>query len=296
MSKAVAKKEETQVATQESRHLAAVTQAANQQEIVASDVIIPRLLLMQGISPLVMTRKAQIGELRRSTTGEKLGDPENSVDLVPLRMTNTWTNFEIANPGDKPAFRGSEPRGAIRDANGAVTGSNENWAWDFTGANGTPWIRRKTITLYALLPSDLANYEKELDRALAAGEAPDLSRTVLPVVLTFQSTSFKHAGKKCASFFANVQKTSAEMQKRGKPGVAPFNYTLPLLCKEEKGAKGMYFVYDFGVAAPLKDDAVKLAAAEWMQILLTQAVRVDEKGEEFDEAAAGSAPASEMEV
>jgi hypothetical protein len=258
-------------------------EAASKQEVVASDVLIPRLLLMQGISPLVMGRKAQIGDLIRSTTSEKLGDPEHSVGLVPIRMVNAWIMYETAKSANQqqPAFRGMVERNA----------SNEQLPWEYTGPEGQEMFRRKAIALYALVPSDVAQYEQELQRAVTAGEAPDLNRTVLPVVVTFQSTSFKYAGKKCASFFNNVRVNSMRVK-----GLVPFQYQLTLTCREEKKGTNSWYIFDLAPPTPLKDQAVKEEAARWATVLASTAVRVDEAGEVDESASTGSDAASEMEV
>lgn len=269
--------------------LAAAT-ASNEQEVVSSDVLIPRLLLMQGISPFVTGRKAQIGQMVKSTTMEVLGDPEHPVDIVPLRMVSTWTNFEEVQGAGKPQFRGQEPRGKIV-VNDVVT-SNEGLPWKYKGPNGEDMLRKKTVTLYALVPSDVSSYEKEIDRAVKAGEAPDLNKTVLPVVLTFQSTSFKHAGKKCASFFNNVRVNAQKLH--GKMVIAPFQYILPLSCKEEKKGDQLWYVYDFGAPKPLKDMQVRETAATWAMVINKGSVKVDDTGEVAEEDT--SSNTVEMEV
>jgi hypothetical protein len=271
--------------------------AVNQSEIVASDVLVPRLLLMQGTSPFVTGRKAQLGDMVRSTTGEILGNPDKPVDLIPLKMVNSWIMFETAKSAGttQPAFRGQEPRGAVRNAQGIITGSNEDLPWDYT-ENGKEMFRRKAITLYALVPSDVEKYNKELQTALETGEAPDLTKTVLPIVLTFQSTSFKHAGKKCASFFNSVRVNAAKMS--GKMTIAPFQYMLTLSCREEKKGTNVWYVYDFtGNPRAVKDEAVRSEAATWAMMINAGQVRTDDSGEVAEESSSSvGGGASEMEV
>lgn len=283
MANAVKKTEEKQMTTIQSPMTPMELKAAemaSHQEVVASDVLIPRLLLMQGISPLVSGRKAQIGDMIRSTTVEKLGDPEHPLEIVPLRMVNSWISFETAKSAGTtaPAFRGQTERNA----------SNEQLEWDYTGPNGEEMFRRKAITLYALVPADVQKYNDEIKRAMDSGEAPDLNRTVLPVVLTFQSTSFKHAGKKCASFFNNVRVNAQRIK-----GLAPFQYVLPLVCREEKKGTQSWYVYDLNPPKPLKDAAIREEAARWATIINAGNVKVDTEGEVAE---ASGPSAGEMEV
>ncbi len=256
-------------------------QNANSQEVVASDVLIPRLLLGQGISPMVMSRKAGVGDIVRSTTFEKLGDPENPIDIVPIKMVNSWINFETVPGMNQPQFRGMEHRGGIKNAQGNIVSTNEDLPWEYSGPNGEEMFRHKAITLYALIPADVAAYDDEIKKSIETGQAPDLDRTVLPVVLTFQSTSFKHAGKKCASFFNNVRVNA--MKLKGKVEVAPFQYILTLSTKEEKKGTASWYVYDFGTPKALKDSVVREEAARWSTILSTTAIKTDDSGEVLEE-------------
>lgn len=238
-------------------------EAASQQEVMASDVLIPRLLLMQGLSPLVISRKAQLGDFVRSTTGEILGNPEKSVDLVPICMVNTWINFEVptGQGQQKPKFKGTEKR----------TAANEHLEWEYISAQGVKCIRRKAIGLFALLPSDVAKNDAEFKKAIASGEAPDLSKNVMPVMISFQSTSFKHGGKKCASFFNAVRMASAKY-----PGVAPYMYTIPLTCREEKNEKGQFYIFDLGLPMVHKNAPLSTAGSEWYLALSASNPKVDE--------------------
>lgn len=282
MSKAIATKQTVSDLQVQAAHL-----ASDENEVVASDVIVPRLLLMQGISPLVTQRKAQIGDIIRSTTGEKVSDPDKLLDLIPLKMENSWTNYAMPPNGQQgqPQFRGQEHRGAIKNAAGETVGSNEGLEAykPFPGPNNETWIRKKTLTLYALLPSDVDAYEGEIKRAVESGEAPDLTKTLLPVVLTFQSTSFKYAGKKVASFFNDV-KTNA-LALAGKLTIAPFQYVLELQCREEKKGANAWYVYDFTTKRKsVKDPKVREIAAMWTSRISGGSVQVDEVGEEAENA------------
>lgn len=237
---------------------------APQTEVVGSDVLIPRLLLMQGISPLVTSRKAQIGDIVRSTTGQKLGDPEKPIHIVPISMVSSWLNFQEMEQG-QPKYRGMEKRYS----------ANEHSPWEYTGEGGVPMFRRKAVMLYALIPSDVEHYEKEIAEAIASGEMPDLNKTVLPVVLTFQSTSFKYAGRKCATFFNMVAANAKRV-----PGLVPYGYSMELICREEKNGTNSWYVFDFGKSASLKNKAITEEASRWASILSAGAVKMDAE-EEF---------------
>jgi hypothetical protein len=249
-------KQETSVPAVQSHH-------ENIQEVISSDVLIPRLLLMQGISPLVTGRKAQIGDMIRSTTGEKLGNPESPVPIIPLKMVNTWILMEDTGEG-QPKFRGTEER----------THLNEHLPWEFQTQDGKQMTRVKAISLYALLPGDVHASEAEMKKAIEAGEAPDLSKTVMPVLISFQKTSYKYAGKKCASFFNNVKINSTKV-----PGLRPYQYVLTLSCREEKKEKNLWYVFDMDLGKPIKDNAIKSEAARWAMMLNSGNIKIDDSQE-----------------
>lgn len=244
------------------------------QEILASDFIVPKLLLMQGLSDLVAERKAQAGDLVRNTTAEKLGDDTMPpVDFIPLKVTTDWTEKEKV--GGKLEYRRTIPRTAV----------NESYPWTFwrnqqgqefdkPGAIGaTEWARVKAINVYALLPRDVDAFKAELAAAEASGEMPDISKSVLPVLISFRVTSF-NAGKTVMTFLAQVQ----EMQTYSKT-VRSYAYTLPLTCVGDKNDRGSFFV--FKVGAPKKLDPKYLADAEkwYTRLAGAKEIKVDNTGE-----------------
>lgn len=306
MAQAQKKKEETSVVNiAPSQMQVQAAQSSMGQEVVASDVIIPRLLLMQGISPLVMGRKAQISDFIRSTNGEKLGDAEHPVQIIPLAFTNTWMDFERVPGENRPQYRGTYPRGVTkRNSDGESIETNENLEWTFKGKNGEDMLRRKTVTLYALVPSDIASYTAEVKRALDSGEVPDLNKSISPVVITFQSTSFKFGGRKIVTFFNTLRQNNAELASQGiKRVLAPFEYVMTLRSKEEKKGTASWYVFDFDASVPISKvftdpveaNAIKEKAAFWTNALAHGGVKVDESGE-IDEESSSSKHADDTEM
>lgn len=307
-AKKTAPKEEPKevVTVNKSEMQLAAAEASLSQQVVASDVIIPRLLLMQAISPLVTSRKARIGDLVRSTNNEKLGDPEDPVQIIPLAMTSLWMEFEKVPGENQPRFRGSYHRGTTkRDADGRSIETNADLDWSFTGKNGEDMLRRQTVILYALVPSDIAAYDSEVKRALDAGDVPDLNKSISPVVITFQSTSFKHGGKKVSTFFNTLNQSNAELAYKGiKRVLAPFDYVMSLKCREEKKGSTAWYVFDFDKSTPLSTvypdkqecKVIKEKAAFWAQALASGNVKVDDASEVDEDSVQVSSGVAEMEV
>lgn len=242
------------------------TQAPAQktETVLKSDVVIPKLLLMQALSDFVVEKKAQSGDMVRSTTVEKLGDEKNPVAVIPLTFQNLWMLSEDVTGKGKMEFRGYEPRTAL----------NEHLDWDFT-RDGTNWKRTKVMNLFALLPADIDAQEAELKKFEETGEMPDLDKVLLPVVIPFKNTSFK-AGKEVVTLFAKAESVSQQIGK----DVPVYGQTLLLSCTPEKNEKGHFYV--FHTSRGGKTDAKYIASASSWYSTLTKmgaAIKVDESDE-----------------
>jgi hypothetical protein len=266
----LAKKEPTQLAV-------APEPQVLTQEILSSDIIIPRLLLMQGLSEAVSERKKtpdnqviQQGDMIRSTTLEKLGDPDKPVEFVPLKMVAQWILSEKI--GQKFEFRKSIPR----------TAANEDLAWEYK-ENGIDWRRTKSLDVYALLPQDVAAYQTEMAKVAETGDLPDLNKTLLPVVISFRSTSFT-AGRTIATFFAQVRDAL-----RVDPNVKSYGYTLPLTCYQDKNDKGSYYVFKVGAPKKLATELFPEAERWFQTMTVIQNVKVDESEADTGPVVSGTA-------
>jgi hypothetical protein len=242
-----------------------VAHSKRTENVLASDVLIPKVLLMQGLSDLVMKQKtAKVGDMVRSTTAEKLGDEKSSIDIIPLTFQNLWMLSEQV--GKKFEFRRYEPRNA----------SNEMAEWDYTEGN-TPWKRTKVMHLFALLPADIEAQMKEIQAFKETGELPSLDKALIPVVIPFRNMSYKHAAKDVATFFAKAQSMS-ELVKQEVPA---YTMTLRLSCKELTNDKGVFYVYNVSQAGKTKPEYREFAQS-WYKTLTSGAVKIDEADEGDD--------------
>lgn len=241
-------------------------------KILAADVVVPRLLLMQGTSDFVKDRKATLGDMVRSTTAEKLGDPDKMIQIIPLaEPTPTWI-IEFRQVGaQRWSFKGIEPRTAL----------NDGLPWKFEAdkdgkplAAGQPsnfeWRRVKCLTLYALLPADIDAFRAEEEKA-ARGEMPDISKALTPIVISFRSTSFK-AGKEVITFFTDV----AQFR------MPAWKFSIGLGCYLDKNDQGTYYVFkvDRKSTPVAKENLDKVEY--WANIVASTTLRVDEAGDEDD--------------
>jgi hypothetical protein len=244
------------------------TSAPPQTKILASDVVVPRLLLMQGMSDLVNDRKANIGDMVKNSTAEKLGDPEHPIQIIPLaEPTPTWI-IEFKRKGDqKWGFKGVEPRNA----------SNADLPWRFEAdKDGKPltpgqtsdfeWRRVQCLTLYALLPADIEAFMVEEAKA-AAGEMPDTSKALTPVLVTFRSTGFK-AGKEVSTFFTEVAQFKLQAWK----------FSISLGCVLDKNDLGTYYVFKVDrKSTPVKKEHLP-KVEYWANIVASTSLRTDDTG------------------
>lgn len=245
--------------------------------ILASDVIVPRLLLMQGTSDFVKDRKQSptgvvigLGDIVKSTTLEILGNPDKLIEFIPLSEPATGWRIEKRPVGNQRwEFHKNEPRNAL----------NDGLPWKFNAdkdmkplADGVPssheWRRVKTLSLFAILPDDVKAYREEMAKA-AEGEMPDLNKALSPVLIDFRSTSFP-AGKEVSTFFSQVQQFKTQAYK----------YQLRLGCFLDKNDQGTFYVFKVERNNAKKVDQSYLSDVEfWVNIVRSSAssLKVDEE-------------------
>lgn len=246
--------------------------------MVASDVLVPQLLLMQGTSDFVHEGKSVPGKIVKSTTIEEVGNPTTKVAFIPLTLpVATWI-IEVRAPGAKRGeFRRTEPRHA----------GNDMLAWDYpANADGDQVVegskehthegkRTKCLSLYAVLPADIDAEAAEMKKA-EAGEAPDLSKALTPVLIRFRSTGFK-AGREVISFFSQAERFKQKA----------YHYILQLSCHQESNDDGTFYVYDVDRNAPkLVAPEHKPMVEQWAALASGSNLKVDETGDSGAEPAA----------
>lgn len=150
-----------------------VPQVANSfMDVDARDLVLPKLLLMQGLSELVSDDKAKMGDIVNSLTGEVLGGKDKPVEIIPFFMTRSFVVSEKL--GDKFEFKE------------IVTADHTNAHWkDKTHreetVNGVLTRRDYSLNFFGLLANE-------------AGEDS------LPVQISFRRTSLM-AGKQLYTQF-----------------------------------------------------------------------------------------------
>lgn len=241
--------------------------------VSAEDVLIPKLLIMQQMSKLVVDEQAKSGEIIRSTTSEVLGGRGKPVRFIPLICNKVWAIFEME--GKSPKFRGIEPF------------TDPTLPWEFT--DGAKRMRRdQTLNLYALLPGDVEREEAAIDKMAKTGEL-NPNDALLPVLIQFRRTGFS-AGKQVVTHFAKAGNF-------GKPAAIS---VLELDSEKIEGEQGTYFVptVKYGGPTPaafLRDGG---PANKWFDIIAKSgaSLKVDDSDlAEPEEKPVGAAPLGRSE-
>lgn len=203
-----------------------------ESEALKSDLIIPYLVIQQGLSDFVTQRKAQLGDICKSTDPTKMGDPDKGIEVVFLHCPKADYALE-QKVGDKYKFRKTVPRNS----------ANENIEWkywsDDTGlptleprsVGATEWRRVKRLSAFALVVGDM-EAEKQERAKVAAGDLPDPSKALTPVMVSFRVMGY-NAGKEIVTFYQQAKSM----------GVDIYRYRVPMNVKFEQNDKGPYYIW-----------------------------------------------------
>lgn len=231
---------------------------SQEQSSLSSDLIVPYLTIAQGMSESVKERKAQMGDIVRSTNFEKLGDPDKPVEIIILgKPKEDWIIEQKV--GNRFEYRRTEPR----------TAKTERLDWNFwadaegnelpQGAPGAlEWRRVKRLLVFALLPHDIAANEAEIAK-LERGELPDPSKALTPIAISFRSTSY-NAGKEVVTFFEKAKTVRTPV----------WRYKLKFSCYLDKNDQGSFYVAKVDTNAPQAVPKEQLElVGQWAAVLGT---------------------------
>ncbi len=109
----------------------------------ASDIIIPKVLVMQGLSKMVAAGTAVMGEIRDSLKGKLLAAKDKPVEIIPFHISKSWVIFEKTK-GGKFEFVSQVP----------WSHENARWEWNET-IDGREIRRDLCRNVYCLFPDNL---------------------------------------------------------------------------------------------------------------------------------------------
>ena len=241
---------------QDSKALALAQKAAQAggfEQSDSSDLMIPKLLLMQGLSQFVADDKAQVGDIVKSGTAEIVGGTNKPVQFIPITYYRDWALYK-------------EEKGKFEwQSKEAYSAANKDLPWEFE-KDGEKWRRDKCFNLYVLLVKDIEAEQKAISEAQAKGDFPDPDKALLPCIITFRRSSYKTA-KKIYAHFEKAKKFHSQA----------FVSTFVLKATKEKNEKATFGVFDVELVGktPLEHQAV--ATQWWNDIVLAgRTIKVDD--------------------
>lgn len=182
MGKEVAVKQNAEVST-EVLDAGLIDEVYGSYQVDASDIVIPKLLLMQQSSQYVAAEKARLGDFVNSLNGDKLGSIVEPIEIIPFHFRKSW---DIVNKDDNNSYLRNEP----------FTPANAALPWeDKEGAMNIKRIKR--LDFFCMVP-----------KMLGAG-------SVLPMVVSFKSTSYK-TGAIILTEWEEMRARNAQLKKSGK--------------------------------------------------------------------------------
>lgn len=203
------------------------------------DIIIAKILPMQGPSELVTDGKAVIGEFRDSLSSEKLGSIADPIHIVPFHVEKVWDILE--EDGDQFKWVRSEP--LIEDP--VKPGYNDNLPWN-DKENGIDIKRVRRMNFYVMIVSQLEG------------------GTAMPYVLSFKSTSYREGKKLFTQMYMRNRRSN----------LPPPAYTFKLSGTKEKNDKGTFIVLKIDLDRRSTNEEMK-ECLSWFQLIRKGSVKVD---------------------
>ncbi len=149
----------------------------DEDDIQATDLLLGKMLSMQGLSKLVSEGKATIGEIRDSVTGKLLCKKGESLEVILFKPFKTWVQF-IKN-GGKEQFDSVVPFGT----------DNADWEREYVDEHKRIFVRYQCLNYFSLLTQEIKDGDYR------------------PRVLSLRSTAYK-TGRK-------IETTRAFLKKMG---------------------------------------------------------------------------------
>ena len=116
------------------------------QNVSSKDIVIPKILVMQGLSELVSAEKAKMGDFVDSMTEEVIGNYDKKpIQFIPFHMESVWIISK----------KGKTDKDFSFDKIEKVTPQNENMLYQEV-VGDTEYKREYTRNFYVLKPDDMS--------------------------------------------------------------------------------------------------------------------------------------------
>ena len=207
----------------------------------ASDIIIPKILPMQGLSVAVSEGRAAMGEFRSSLTNELIGKIDQPFEAIPFYLEKMWDIQEQQPDG---SFKWARTIPVID--NPLAAGYNDNLKWeDEVDGKKVKNIRR--LNFYMLLP-------QEIEKGGA-----------IPYVFSFKSTSIKEGKKLLTQMY--VRNIRANLP--------PAANVIILGGVRRKNDKGVFIVPNYSLGRRTTD-AELAECLNWIKLIRSGKAKADD--------------------
>lgn len=253
---------ETQVATRQGANgvpQVATPWANEQQEIVQSSILAPRIHLMQKTSKLVEEEKAAVGDIVKLPSGAMAAKKGGSITVVPIALNETWRIEEKVD--NKWAFRERIKR----------TTANDGLPWNFQ-QGGTEWRRTKVQEYFVLVLDEIKREVTALKDA-GKGGIIDPDAALLPSMISFQNFSLT-AGKEISTFFAKANLFKSPL----------FYSTFKVAAKSMTHKNQTFWIYTVEKGDKTPQEYYD-TCTRWQNLILKGAVKAEDEVVEDDSAA-----------
>jgi len=217
--------------------------------IDSTDIIIPKLLLMQGMSQFVADDKAKLGDYVNSVTGERLGSVVEPIEIIPFYHRKS---LDILNADENNE----------RIRNEEFTPANATLPWTDVEA-GVNIKRVKRLDFFCLVPATLAK------------------GSILPMVVSFRSTGYK-AGASILTAWMETRERNRIAKEQGRLADVqlPFHQSFVLSGQKlTNDKKQTYVVPAVQIGKAVPEDQQRMCL-DWFQTVKTsKAIKVDETDE-----------------
>jgi len=224
------------------------------EALTSSDIMISRILLMQGQSSLVEQEKATPGQIVGSLEADLLADNGQELEVIPFHRYKSFRLFKAQPGGGKPLFIKEMPYD--KD-----TIEWENKRLREVEIDGEMLMCFITWNYYVMLPNEL---------------------DALPRMMSFSSTNFK-VGKMLTTHTVSAAKMFRTRYKTNKGSFLPFK-TYIFGSEKTKNEKGNWFLYNVKKGRETTE-AERAAVYEWAKMAKTGGVKVHEDDDLGDIAA-----------
>lgn len=211
-------------------------------KVSSKDIIIPKILPMQGLSVAVAEGRASMGEFRDSLNNNLMGNiNDKPVHCIPFFLEKCWDVMQEQADG---SFKWAKTVPVVE--NPLAPDYNDNWKWE-DEVQGLKVKNVRRFNFFVLIPSEVE-----------AG-------TSIPYTMSFKSTSIKE-GKKLLTqmYMRNIR-----------AGLPPAAYTIKLGGTRQKNDKGIFIVPNF-VSDRRATDQELQECLYWIGMIKSGQAKVDD--------------------